>query len=293
MSAHNFYRVLVLCSVFLFLAGCGSVKEAGSVDGIVLQYRLPEGQPVKYSYISSSLQKMEMMGQSMEITMESSMLFTMKSNGFKNAANDVSVTLDSVSFTVKSPRGELAPDMNNVNGKRFSMRLSAAGKESDLKGTESIEFELAPGQKQNATNAFALLFPDLAAGPVKPGESWRSKDSLNQTTANGKVLILFESNNTFLGVEMRAGRRCAKIVSQYNGPLRSEEAQGPMTFVTNGTMKGIDTVYFAMGEGVVLEVNSHATFDAVAEGTGAQQISIPVKRELKNGLRLVNAAPVR
>jgi hypothetical protein len=66
-----------------------------------------------------------------------------------------------------------------------------------------------------------------------------------------------------------------------------------MNFVTEGTMKGIDTVYFAYKEGVLVSVKTNATLEAVAKGTGPQNISIPIKREMKNELRLTAAPPAK
>jgi hypothetical protein len=267
------------------------MKGTESEDGFMLQYRLPEQQALKYDFQSSTLQKMEVMGQQMEIDIRSALLFSLNSNGLKEEVNETKVTIDSMFLSVKSPRGDLSPNMKNVVGKSFALRLSTTGKELEMKGTESIDYELASGQKQNATAVFNVLFPDLAAKRVKPGDTWTSKDTIRQTTSNGNVRIILESQNTLAGFEAVGGRECAKIISQYVGPLRSEEAQGPMNFVTEGTMKGIDTVYFAYKEGVLVSVKTNATLEAVAQGTGPQNISIPIKREMKNELRLTAAPP--
>jgi hypothetical protein len=269
------------------------MKGTRSEDGFMLQYRLPEQQAVEYDFQSSTLQKMEVMGQQMEIDIRSAMLFSLNSNGLKEEVNEAKVTIDSMFLSVKSPQGELSPDMKNVIGKSFTLKLSTMGKELETKGAESIEYELAPGQKQNATNVFQILFPDLASQPVKIGDTWSSKDTIRQSSGAGTVNIILESENTLAAIETFNGRACAKIFSSFKGPLHSEETRGPMNIVTNGTMKGSDVIHFAYRDGLVVSVVTTATMQAVAEGSGPQNITIPIKREMKNELRLTAAPPAK
>lgn len=293
MTTNYSFRIVLLGFCACLLVGCSSTKSNRADDGLLLQYQLPVKQVLKYEFRNTSLQKMEVMGQAMELTMESDLIFSMNSQGIEGDKNNVTVTIDSMSFSLKSAQGSLSPDMKDVMGKSFAMKLSLLGKESDITGTDGIEYELAPGQKQNATNGFAAIFPDLAGRAVKPGDTWTSKDTIAQKTSSGSVLIVFDSQSTLAGLETIGGRPCAKFISTYSGPMHSEEAQGPMKFVTNGTMKGVDTVYFAYKDGVLLSIKTNATLEAVAEGTGPQNLSIPMKREMINEVRLTGALPPR
>lgn len=291
MKTNHLFSIVILAFCACLMAGCSSTKSMRAEDGLLLRYQLPVKHVLNYAFRNSSLQKMEVMGRTMEVTMESDLMFSMSSQGFEGERNDVKVTIDSMSFRLKSPQGALSPDMKNVMGKSFAMKLSVLGKESDITGTEGIEYELAPGQKQNATNGFAAIFPDLAGRTVKRGDTWTSTDTLLQKTSSGFIRIVFNYTSTLAGLETIGERPCAKIISTFSGPMHSEEAQGPMTFVTNGTMKGVDTVYFAYKDGVLLSVKTMAALDALAEGTGPQNMSIPLKREMTNEVRLTSALP--
>jgi len=113
-------RTAITCLSVLFLAGCALMKGTRSEDGFMLQYRLPEQQAVEYDFQTSTLQKMEVMGQQMEIDIRSAMLFSLNSNGLKEEVNEAKVTIDSMFLSVKSPRGDISPNMKNVVGKSFA-----------------------------------------------------------------------------------------------------------------------------------------------------------------------------
>jgi len=81
------------------------------------------------------------------------------------------------------------------------MILSPLGKELDLSGAESIQYDLGPGGKHSIESDFQALFPDLAGRPVKIGDAWTSKDTITEKSSLAEIHMNLESLNTLEGFE--------------------------------------------------------------------------------------------
>ena len=117
--------ILTICVI----AGCAAKKNlwGDSKTGLILSYRMPEDQVLKYRSTNELIQTMEVMDQTMEIEMTKEYNFSTKSKGLKENDHKLSVTLDSASINIFSPQGEFSPDMSPVIGKSFDMILSHLG----------------------------------------------------------------------------------------------------------------------------------------------------------------------
>jgi len=288
-----FYRGKQLALPVLVLAlivGCAAERkiETDAAKGLDLVYRIPDSQVLKYQTSSKSTQKLEMFGQSVEVRTDGASGFSVQSKGVKAGSQSLAVTLESFSLVVTSPRGELAADAKNAVGKTFTMNLSPLGKESDLAEAEAIQYELGPAGKRSIAPGFQAVFPDMAGKPLKIGETWTVTDTVREKAAEGETVIAIESVNTLVGTETFEGHECVKITAVFTGSVSGRARQGGMDFVTKGTVKGVDTTYFAHKEGFLVKNVSTGTAKTVSEASGAQSITIPATREFRNETRLIS-----
>ena len=295
MSSTKSINTLVMLSLLALLAACAGSSEiwGDPESGLILEYRLPAGTKLSYDASSRSTENVEVMGQSMQVKTASAMIFTAVSKAATQKVHDLSVTIDSSMVSIMSPRGELKGDTKDVVGKTFGMQLTALGKELNLTGTEEIQYGLGPAGKRSATTTFSALFADMAGKPVKIGDSWPTRDTIRESGGGMEVLITLDGQSALDGLAPMMGYECARIVSTYQGKVHGQGKQGPMELVTDGTMKGTDTTYFAYREGFLVLSTTRATVEAVTEGTGPQNLTIPSTRESTIDVRLLKGpAPI-
>jgi hypothetical protein len=292
MNRRKIQPWLVLAPVFLavcMLAGCAA--KAAPVwgtpqTGIVLQYRMPEGQGLKYETWGQTHQTADVMGQMIETDMSSSSSFTAKSNGLKENNHQLTITIDGMSIKIQSPQADLEPDMGTVTGKSFDMVLSPLGKEVELIGAEAIEYDMGPEGTRNIAAGFKDFFPNLADRPVKIGDSWPDETSITEKTSSSEVNIYFSSINTLQGFETVDGMECVKVSAIYTGTIEGKGEQQGIELDTRGNLKGVVTWYFAYKDGIFVKQRSEDT----AEGTidvPSQGLQIPFNREMTSGIDLI------
>lgn len=276
--------ILAIC----ILAGC-AVKTANvwgdPETGLILQYRMPENLALKYQSSTEMTQTMDVMGQTIDVDIDSSGAFTVKSKGQKENNHQLTVTIDLMKIFIASPQDEIIPDMSTVNGKSFEMILSPLGKELELIGADAIQYESPDGTK-NISADFQDTFPDLADKPVKIGDKWPFDSTITDTYSTGESKLHFEGMNTLEGFENVNGMECVKISVDVTGTSEGKgEAQG-MEVVSVGEIVGKSTWYFAYKEGIFVKMITEGT----AEGTitvSAQNLEIPLTRKFRMEVELV------
>ena len=276
--------ILAIC----FLAGC-AVKKANvwgdPETGLILQYRMLENQVLKYKSSEDVNQTMDVMGQTIDVDMESSSAFTAKSKGQKENNHQLSVTIDSMKIFMTTPQEEIVPDMSTVNGKSFEIILSPLGKELDLIGADDIQYDSPDGIRSISAN-FQDIFPDFADKPVKIGDKWPSDSTITDTYSAGEAKLYFDSMNTLEGFENVNGMECVKITADVTGRYEgSGEAQG-MEIVMEGDIVATTTWYFAYKEGIFVKMITEGTAEGSVTVT-AQNLEIPMTRKYKMGIELV------
>lgn len=276
--------ILAIC----ILAGC-AVKTANvwgdPETGLILQYRMPENQVLKYKSSAEVTQTMDVMGQTIDVDIDSSGAFTVKSKGQKENNHQLTVTIDLMKVIIASPQGEIIPDMSTVSGKSFEMILSPLGKELELIGADAIQYESPDGTK-NISAEFQDVFPDLADKPVKIGDKWTSDSTIIDTYSAGEAKLHFEGMNTLGGFENVNGMECVKISADVTGTYEGKgEAQG-MEVVSVGDIVATSTWYFAYKEGIFIKMITEATAEGSITVT-AQNLEIPMTRKYKMGVELV------
>jgi len=254
--------------------------------GIILQYRMPEGQALKYETREEARQILDVMGRTIETDAVTTSSVTARSNGQKESNHQLTVTIDGMSIKIQSPQSELEPDMSTVVGKSFDMVLSPLGIEVELLGAEAIEYDLGPEGKRNIAAGFKDFFPNLAGRPVIIGDSWPDETSVTEKSDRGELVVNLSAVNTLEGFETIDGRECVKVSAEYTGTLEGKGEEEGMELETRGNIKGTLTWYFAYKEGIFVGLTNEGT----AEGTieiPSRGLQLPFTRQMKSGIDLI------
>jgi hypothetical protein len=272
------------------LAGCAAKTTnlwGDPKTGLILQYRMPENQVLKYQGSGGMTMDMEVMGQAMEIGVDETLAFTVRSKGQKEDNFQLQVTVDSMSMKITTPQGDLVPDLSPVEGKSFDMTFSPMGEEKDVSAAESIQYEVEPGTLYNMASKFQAVFPDFAGRPVKIGETWTTKAVIKEGSNRSETSINLDILNTLEGFETMDGMECVRIKAEFTGTVEgTSEPEPGVELVSEGEVKGTDIWYFAFKEGIFVKTVSNGTADIIATAS-VQGISIPMKREFSGEMVLV------
>ena len=292
MNKRNMQTWLMLAPVFLavcMLVGCAAKTAPVYGDpqaGVVLQYRMPEGQVLKYDSWGETFQTSDVMGQTIETDISSSSVFTVKSNGQEENNHQLTITIDGMSLKIQSTQAELEPDMSTVIGKRFDMVLSSLGKEVELIGADAIEYDLGPEGTKNISSGFQDIFPNLADRPVKIGDTWPDESTITDKSDSGETIIYFSGINTVVGFETIDGMECIKVTAEGTGTIESKGEQQGMELVTTGEIKGTVIWFFAYKEGIFIKQINEGTVEGTVD-VPSQGLQIPFSREMTSEIKLV------
>lgn len=260
----------------------GDVKK-----GLILQYRMPQDQALKYQFTSNMTQNLEVMGQSMKNIVNLDMLFSTKSKGMEESNQLLLMTIDSAKTNMQSPQGNFSPDMRSVFGKSFNMTLSLLGKELKMSGADTIKYNMGPGGERTLSSNFQTIFPDLAGKPVKIGDSWTTNDTINVNEGGMEMRMTFVSVNTLQGFETVDGHECVKVTAQSTGKLGGEGEQMGANLYFEGDIETKDVWYFAYKEGIFVKSISEGMTEGNVAVTGAQKMTIPMTMETKFETKLI------
>ena len=281
---------LTLVALIIFLmAGCAAKKQfwGDPKTGLILKYQMPKSQTLKYSFTTDMKQNLEVMGNVMENIIASSYEFTTKSKGKKGKNNLIEITVDSMKMSINSPQGDFSPDLSSVIGKYFDMTITSKGKELDVAGAEAIKYNLGPQGDRSIVSDFKTIFPDLAEEPVKVGDSWTTKDTLDVKDGETDIKMTFESVNTLSGFETINGMECIKVTAKTTGVLEGEGQQGGADMVFDGDIESTDAWYFAYKKGLFVKFISEGETDATISISGPQNMTIPMTMEMKFETELI------
>jgi hypothetical protein len=279
---------MVILAIIL-IAGCAARKEIPGMtkQGLMLQYLMPENQVLKYQTINGFTQHLNIRGQSMKVESRETTEFTIKSKGQKEDNHQLEVIIDSMNISINTPRGEISPDMSPVWDKNFDMILSPLGRELDLSGADSIQYELRSGQKRGIGSGFQTIFPNLPGRFIKIGDTWTTKDTITEESGEGELRISLESVNKLEGLETINGLECAKITAVFTGTLDGKGEEQGAELITKADVEGTETWYFAYKKGVFVKAINNGTAKGTVTGSGPQQISIPLTREFQYDIKLI------
>ncbi len=281
-----FLPVIVAISI---LAGCAAKRPiwGDPQTGLILQYRMAEDQVLKYQIAIEQTQDVEVMGQQMKTENKIQIAFTAKSKGLKENNQQLGITIDSMSININGPQGEISPDMSVVEGKSFDMTMSRLGKELDLSGAESVQYDLGQAGKRDLGSNFQAIFPDLAEKPVKIGDTWTSKDAITEKVGSGEIKINLESFNTLAGFETVGGLECARITAKIKGTLEGGGEQMGANLAFKGEIEGTETWHFAYKEGFFVNQLANVFTKGTVSVSGPQEMSIPMTQNMRIETKLI------
>lgn len=284
------YAVLVITMAAVWaLSGCAGKKNVwgDTESGLILEYRMKEGDVLRYELVQDGTERVEVMGQVNESATSKSYVFAVESKGMQGENHLLGITIESMEASMKNIQGEFSAGTDEVPGATFDMVLSRLGDEVDVSGAESIEYSLGPMGERNVESDFEGFFSNLAGRPVKVGDSWTSADSLEIEQGNATIVIVSESVHTLDGYETMDGLECARVVAAVTGTISGEGEQMGAPLVFDGTMSGTETWYFAYKEGYLVKASTDVDSDIVVTVQAGQEMKVPVTGTGKFETRLI------
>jgi hypothetical protein len=278
-----------LAAVLFFTGGmAGTLPRVAvtSPEELVLRYKMPAGQVLRYQDTAETREIQEVMGQTNETVATSKKTQSFLGKGQKEGNHLLGVTIDDWTMTVLSMQGDLSPDLKSVLGKSFDMVLSPLGLEVDVSGAESITFMMWGGT-QNLAAGFKIFFPDLPDKPVKVGDSWPSSFLIEDKSGASNRRTDIQSVNTFEGLETMDGMECARITSKLTGSISGTGNLQGLDLLFAGTVKGTDVWYFAPKEGIYVKSTTDVVSEITITVSGAQNMTVPTTQKRKGEVKLV------
>ena len=270
----------VLAAVLVAIAVLAGCAGKGKKESEVWAYAMPEGKTLVYTKSEDVAQEMEIMGQTMQMSFDKNMGFTMASAGAEGTDLMAEVTITSLTASMSSPQGDFDADGGPAIDKSFMMTFTPMGKELDVSGAEDIKFSQGPQGDRSLQSDFAAFLPDLPGMPVEIGDTWTSVDEVPVNEQGTEMLLTFENLNTFVGFETIGGMNCAKVEAVITGTMTGsgEQMGAPLAF--DGTTEGTETWYFAVDEGVYVKGTTKMVTTATVTVSGPQEMVIPMTMDM-------------
>jgi hypothetical protein len=249
-----FTLVMLVPVAIGLLTGC-AVKQKAWGDpqtGLVLTYRMPDDQSLRYRMTFEQTHSMQTPGQARSADFDRTLEFSMKSEGASEDNHDLTITVDSLVVELDTPRGEMKREIAELHGKSFGMVLSALGEASSFSGGGEVRYEMPPAGTLSVQTEFEGFFPNLANGPLRVGDSWSSANQVTDTAFNSGKRINLESVHTLTGFETVEGMECAKITTSMHGMLDETGERMTRTPEMTGSFEGTGVWYFAYEEGLLV-----------------------------------------
>jgi hypothetical protein len=283
----------------LVMAGCAAKTTSPGVAGtpapraavkspagLVLEYKMPEGQVLKYEEKQEAREVGEVMGQTRESLSVATDAVSFSAKGLRGKDYLLGVTIDDMTMSVTNAGGDLSPDLSSVRGKSFDMVLSPLGNEVDVSGAEAITFEMVNGTRSVASG-FKLFFPDLPDRAIKVGDSWPSSEAVEDKTGSTNIRLEFKTVNTLEGFEAVDGMECARVSSETTGTISGTGSQEGADLLFGGTIKGTGIWHFAVKEGLLVSSTSDSVTEMTISVTGPMNLTIPMTQTRKDRVKLV------
>jgi hypothetical protein len=280
----------------LLLAGCAAKAPAPVTQppaasekkpaGVVLEYKMPAGQILKYGEEETAREVAEVMGQTRESLTTAKNAYAFRAKGRRGNDHLLEATIEDMSLGVTNADRDFSPDLGGVRGKSFDMVLSPSGSDVDVSGAEKITFEIANGPRSVASG-FKLFFPKLPAGPIRIGDSWTSSSDVEDKSGASIIKIHFESVNTLEGFETVDGMECARIGSKITGTISGRGNQDGADLAFEGTIEGADRWRFAVKEGLYVDSTSESVTKMTVSVTGPADFTMPATQTRKGEVKLI------
>ncbi|MCK7506060.1 MAG: hypothetical protein MZV70_19615 [Desulfobacterales bacterium] len=130
---------------------------------------------------------MQVSGQDIATTTESSLEFTAKPKSSKDGVHGITVTIDAIKIRMQGPQGDQSPAARSHPRQGLRHEPDAAGQgDGHLRAPAAITYVLGTSSR-DISSRFQAFFSDLPDRPVKQGDTWPSQDSVTEKTGGGDV----------------------------------------------------------------------------------------------------------
>jgi hypothetical protein len=322
MIRRDRFRTPALFSILVFgglLAGCGGTTEPWSdpEGGLILTYRLADGESLQYRAVVGFEESMRIQGRTVGMRSLNTTDLTViggyqepepktpgpeatigivpaeQIDAARQAAagveNGLLLTLhvDGFSSTVNAMGRELTRDVGEVIDKSIYMALSPRGEPLAI-AVGDLQYRVGPFGFRTLDTDFADFFPVMAEAPVKVGETWVSTaDVVDTRDAEMTMALTFE--NTLEGVEVVEGLDCARVVSKVLGRLSGETRAPGQDITFRGDITGEDRWLFAYKEGRLVSRQTEINIAGDAtdlRGNQGQGMNVPMTRKITYDIQL-------
>ena len=274
--------VTIIATVIFLMSCATSTPHWGSTEtGLILKYLMEDGDALRYHNSFNFDQTIEIRGREVEIQLGGFTGFSLVKEGMSEGNHRLEITLDSMEIFVNTPRGRMAPDMSEVEGRHFELVLSRLGEEVSLKGDKEIRYETSPGKSRSATAFFQSMFPDLPDHPVRIGDTWKSTNTIRDESEDSDLVMTFENLHHLDGFEKVLGYECARVRTTFDGTMKGKSREGDMDLVIDADISGSETWFFAYREGRFIKAVSEGSSTGTITGSGEKTIRIPASRTFK------------
>ncbi len=281
---NTFKRNLTLFTVIITLLGssvCFAQQPSGR-RAMKLTYKYPIDKPVKYMTESKINQKMDVMGQSMEVNIISVFGCTIKALRSSGENLKLEVTVDTIGQTTDSPMGSSGGEVKELKGKVFNVVINPAGKSLDLSEAESIVYNIEGSGESNLSETFINFFPVLPEKMISPGDTWNSSDSVNTKSASMSMKMSVNSENKLEGFETVDGVECAKISALVNGNRVMTVRNQDVDILIKGPFTGTATFFFSLGDGYFVRQVVDTKMTGTVDMKAPEAMSFPVVMQISS-----------
>jgi len=288
--ARTLLPAVVILVAAITLMGCASKCGTG-VDvtkGTVLEYRMSEGDPISYEFLSDNTQTLDVGGQSVKINSSEMMLFSVTPKGVKDGDQAIGITIDDLYVAVSAAGTTAESDAAHVIGQSFEMTVSQSGVEAGLPEPDLLEYMIGNEGPKSAITGFGVIFPDLPDGPIEVGGTWPTTVEVVEQDDNSNVTVTIEAVNTLVGFETINGLECAKISAVLMGTIEGGGTQGGAEWTMSSTMDGGGVWYFAHERGIFVSDSTEGTADGtITVNAPDGEQTLPVTRDFTMLAKLV------
>jgi hypothetical protein len=256
------------------------VNQISSDSSIKLVYTYPANQPVRYYTESKIIQTMDIMGQSMQVNINSVFGCTIKATGTTDNNLNLEVTVDTIGQSTESPMGSSGGGIMEVKGKVFNIVINPTGKSVDISEAKNIVYNIEGSGESNMSETFINFFPVLPENPIRPGDTWNSTDSVNTKTSSTSVKMSMTSENKMEGFENIDGTECAKISAILSGERVMDVNSQGMDIHIKGPFTGTATFFFSLKDGYFVKQIVNSKMNGEIEMTSPEAVTFPVVMDI-------------
>jgi hypothetical protein len=237
-------------------------------------------QPVRYLRLTKIHQVLDVMGQTMDVNVESAMGCTLKATGKNGSTLMVEINIDTLGQMVDSPNGRMGGADNNIAGKAFKLGMSPQGKIIDKSELSNVTYTIPGSEAVDISDLFIDFVPVLPEGNIKPGHTWSSTDTIRTDSKVNSQYSVLMSDSRFEGFDTSLGINCAKITSIVRGTTMMNTSTQGMEIKTSGEVTGTITSLIDHVNGIPMKVSSSSKLVGQMEITYPENVTFPVTMDI-------------